>query len=786
MRAVGYVARRRLARHALGFAVASLLLGIGFGVCFASLAAARQTASAYDRILDAAHAPDAAVAHGRSPEASEASLRTVDGIRDLRSYAGYVGSADGIDPVDTRALLASTGVRFPLELPVIREGRLPAPGAAGEAIVNAAAADHAGLQLGDRVDFDLFTSDLERTEPVSVRVVGIGSYPVEAVKDATTALGLFVFPRAFYEAHRDLVVYSVSTVTLKPGFDARRDLAAAITPLGHTVQSARAQEIHAVNEALRPTIIVLVALGLLAFGATAVAAAQVVHRDHDRWTDDGSVLAACGMTRGQVRGVHLTSAGVLALGAGVIAIVTMLLASPVAPLGALHDFDPKQGFRIDLTVAVIGIAAIVVTLALCALAFSLERRRSRRGVSERSDALTRTISRAAAFAGLALALRPNRDRGRVVRTVAATVVTTAVFALCAAFLGSAIKLSSTPARYGFDADLLAVNQFGDQSPADLRNAFDTDREVVAVTGFTTATFLLDGRAVPGVAATSVKGDAMPTLLRGAPARETGDLVVGADTLAALDAKLGDVVHARLSTPGSAERVNAGDAVDLRIVGVATFPPVYQSGLDVARLGTGALVTRETFLRMGGDPANQPEYTAVRLTRGADPRDVIVRNPQGFRDVTRTTTSWFSDAKPAELRQLDVAMPYVGGAVLVAFLVVLAVVAHGLWTLVRRNRRDLAILRALGCTRGQLGEVVAWQSAPFGVAVLVGLPLGVVLGRAAFTRFATSLAVVTDATTQPLLGVGLVLAAIATVVVAVALSIVAVSRGPAAAVALREP
>ena len=37
-----------------------------------------------------------------------------------------------------------------------------------------------------------------------------------------------------------------------------------------------------------------------------------------------------------------------------------------------------------------------------------------------------------------------------------------------------------------------------------------------------------------------------------------------------------------------------------------------------RLGVGALVTRDAFLRMGGDPANQPEFTTVRLADGADP------------------------------------------------------------------------------------------------------------------------------------------------------------------------
>ena len=123
------------------------------------------------------------------------------------------------------------------------------------------------------------------------------------------------------------------------------------------------------------------------------------------------------------------------------------------------------------------------------------------------------ISRPASFAGLLLAFRTSRGRGRTWRTVTATAIAAIVFALSGAFVASAITLSETPARYGFDADLLAVNQFGNQSESELVAAFATD-DVEAATGFTAGTFLLDGQAVPGIAATEIKGEVMPTLVRG--------------------------------------------------------------------------------------------------------------------------------------------------------------------------------------------------------------------------------------------------------------------------------
>ena len=62
--------------------------------------------------------------------------------------------------------------------------------------------------------------------------------------------------------------------------------------------------------------------------------------------------------------------------------------------------------------------------------------------------------------------------------------------------------------------------------------------------------------------------------------------------------------------------------------------------------------------------------------------------------------------------------------------------------VRRRRRELALLKTLGMTRGQVRSVVAWQtSVVLIVAALIGVPLGVAAGRWAWTAFASSLGVV---------------------------------------------
>jgi ABC-type lipoprotein release transport system permease subunit len=60
----------------------------------------------------------------------------------------------------------------------------------------------------------------------------------------------------------------------------------------------------------------------------------------------------------------------------------------------------------------------------------------------------------------------------------------------------------------------------------------------------------------------------------------------------------------------------------------------------------------------------------------------------------------------------------------------------LLTGVRRRRRDLAVLKTLGLARSQLLRVVAWEASAFAATALaIGVPLGVLAGRWAWTFFA---------------------------------------------------
>jgi putative ABC transport system permease protein len=78
----------------------------------------------------------------------------------------------------------------------------------------------------------------------------------------------------------------------------------------------------------------------------------------------------------------------------------------------------------------------------------------------------------------------------------------------------------------------------------------------------------------------------------------------------------------------------------------------------------------------------------------------------------------------------------------------AVAALGLTLIasVRRRRRDLALLKALGFTQRQLAAVVAWQATVAAViGLIIGVPVGALIGRELWTLFARSINVVPEPT-----------------------------------------
>src|SRR5207245_2654891 len=85
-------------------------------------------------------------------------------------------------------------------------------------------------------------------------------------------------------------------------------------------------------------------------------------------------------------------------------------------------------------------------------------------------------------------------------------------------------------------------------------------------------------------------------------------------------------------------------------------------------------------------------------------------------------------------------PLVFGVMLATFGA--ATLVHFLMVSVSRRRREIGLLKVLGFVQHQVASAVAWQATTLAlVGVVVGVPLGIAVGREVWKAFATNLGVV---------------------------------------------
>jgi hypothetical protein len=192
--------------------------------------------------------------------------------------------------------------------------------------------------------------------------------------------------------------------------------------------------------------------------------------------------------------------------------------------------------------------------------------------------------------------------------------------------------------------------------------------------------------------------------------------------------LGDRTREELGVEvGDRLRAEGGDA---RVVGITVLPRFQAiGGADEAALNRGAVFT------LGGLHERSTDFYVrwflVRLKPGT------ARGPAIERLLDAIPPPYAFDVAPVAVPEDIEALDRASGTpiVLAALLAVLALATliHALVTSVRRRRRDLAILVALGFTRRQLraqvATTVAWHASVVAMfAVLVAVPVGIALGR----------------------------------------------------------
>jgi hypothetical protein len=454
-----------------------------------------------------------------------------------------------------------------------------------------------------------------------------------------------------------------------------------------------------------------------------VIAGQALLRSARDEAREDPTLRARGAGAGHQLGYGLARSAIIAVPAALAGAGVAYAASALMPIGWARELDPDAGLQFDPGVLVPGAAAVAVVVLLVGqlaavrgLMAGAARRAPAPAESPLSARLTRRSGSPAFAAGVRMAFGGG-EPGGARATVAAATVAVAVCVMALTFAASFRHLENTPRLYGQTWDYETFP--GPPVPKKQRQAILGDPGVTDLGAGADSTVAVNGVDTGVRAWDDVKGSVPPAITEGRRPRGAGEIALAVKTLDEAHAHIGDLV-----------RVTHGDrARRLRVVGRTVLP-----SSKTNKLGHGAVMT----------------FAALsRIDRGAQPGLLLARLDQGVVGLKarRHLDSFFdgnSVVRPDEVGDfgridnmpLYIALLAVGAAG--------AALAHALVTRVRRERRELAVLKTLGFTRAQVAAAIAWQATTIlTVAVLLGLPLGAAAGRFTWHLFARDLGVVPE-------------------------------------------
>ena len=764
MRAVWYYFVSSARRQWGSWLALAIVCGLATSLSLAAAGDARRAWSALPRALHDSAVADISVNADETaltPHDAEAYLDRVEHLDavDISARSGGVMLAEESNgQIDPRLVFGSALAKIVDDRAVngvgefrILAGRLPAPGHPEEIAVNPTVLQITGWHVGDEVTtLRLFrSSDMDENEEpdptkgsqLNVRIVGEVRRPEELLNDAATRTPqIYLFP-AFAAAYPDSTYYLSSSIRLKAGTDiaAFGDAVAEIAKQYENNQEyvyVIGSGVTIAQNALRPQVVAVWLLAAVLFLSGVFIAAQMIGRQLLARHRDLPDLHALGMTRAQLGLVVMLHATVVAVIAAIFAAIGGLASSALTPFGSTHAVEPHPGLRLDGSVMAAGVVLVAAALAVAAVipAGRLVRVATRRSTtpfmdtdrpSMLTDLLTRIGARPALTTGARFAL--HRGRGRTATPVRSVMVgialATAALTVALAYSSSLDHLISTPRLYGWDWDVAVKNDFG-SLPDDFIGAIRDRPEVGALAGLTIGQLQIEGHDVSAFGVDEIEGTVYPTLAEGRIALSDQELVLGRQTLREIHHSLGDSVTVETSE----------GTRSMTIVGIATFPALGQSP-TASSLGHGAATVASLFPPDDSKFGGRYNGVLVRITKGLDRRDGIDGLRAYAAGVGCADSCFALDARPSELSgYAGITNLWIPFVVVLGLLLVISLV-HGLLSATRANRRDLAILAALGFGRRQIIAVVVWQAAIIAaVALVVAIPAGLIAAGTGWNIF----------------------------------------------------
>ena len=226
----------------------------------------------------------------------------------------------------------------------------------------------------------------------------------------------------------------------------------------------------------------------------------------------------------------------------------------------------------------------------------------------------------------------------------------------------------------------------------------------------------------------------PTLVSGRLPSGPSEIALGASVLRSAGRRVGQDIT--VSVNGAQRRMH--------IVGQAVFPAFDQGSFTSTDLGLGAIVTAADLVPPGEPVSDSSVFVLVRFAPGPDQARQVGsfgRASASYCGGVQQSTCFVTSQPPFDVGNYAriEGVPEVLAVVLAALGV--AALAQLMVVWVQRRRREIAILKTIGFVRRQILSLVAWQAGTFAVvSLLIGVPLGIVVGRGAWALFGGELGI----------------------------------------------
>jgi ABC-type lipoprotein release transport system permease subunit len=773
--AVSAVAASHLRCNRRSSALIVVLLALSAALVLAALAGARRTDAAIRSFVAADKGADGYLAFASPSQGGTASpdlareqsaVEAFDGVTHTARFSDATVALSGPSipsgPLLVRGFVGidADGISMIGRLHVV-DGRSPDQTRAGDVVIDEELARDADLAVGSRVVMRAYTAEQLSAGPevpaagveVDAEIVGIVRRPTD-LRDPQSRQPLppndyiahqqVYLTTALWDAARgDMLAFTPRMIGVDVADGARvGDVLAAISketrayPIVHSRFLDLDGTFHGVDRSIS-----LHSRGLQVFaGVLAIAGLFLVGQTIGRQIFleglDNDTLRAVGMTPRQLRLAALLRAAPVAAAGAFLGALGAIALSPLAPLPGTvaRRAELQPGVSVDAFVLVAGglLAAVLATLAAALpSARSVSSTTGDASARHRPTVASRLAARgmpAPAVVGVRFALEPGRGRTAVpVRTAIATAATAvAVVVAAVAFSSSLAESRGDSRRFGVTWDVVGGAMFDPEEAAARGDDVRGIPGVVAFAGMATTAFDTTVGEIPSVMLRQEQGRVTPLITEGrAPAR--GEVALGALTMREHKLLIGD----RLEIDDAI----AGKPTSFEVTGVVVLNV---AGIDVSIApGRGALFDWSVLGLMNpeADKFVAPQIYLVDVEPGRT-RAVEAR----LRTIFPTSTS-AAPVEPLDLTNLGDAslLPSALGAVV--GLLGIGTVAHAMLSAVRRRQRELAVLKAIGFVRSDTRRAVVWQALTFVlVALAVGLPVGVLAGRAAWSIAAHGLGI----------------------------------------------